>query len=338
MANIKDVARLAGVSVATVSRALAKPEVVAEATRARVQKAVRASGYVPNTLARNFRRRRSNSVLVLVPDIANPFYSSIIRGIERVALQHHYRILLGDTQNETVRERAYTEMVTQRHADGIICLGMSIPFATRKGRRTVDPTWPPMVMACEYHGEIPVPTVCIDNTAAAVEAVRHLIDLGHRDIAFINGPENSPLCQDRLEGYCAALAAAGIRAQRHWLRSGDFSLDSGREQMRSILGAKGLPTAVFCANDDMAIGAMQEARTRGMTLPQDLSVMGFDDIAYAAFSSPALSTVRQPREQIGMAAMQLIIEEFEQGHCDKGRIVLSHELVVRESTTAPRSR
>ena len=148
MANIKDVAKLAGVSVATVSRTLDKPELVSAATREKVLRAVRECGYVANTLARNFRQRRSHTVLVLVPDIANPFFSSIIRGIESVALAAGYRVLLGDTQNEVARERAYSELVATRQADGLVCLGMNLPFATDGRRRSVDPAWPPVVMAC----------------------------------------------------------------------------------------------------------------------------------------------------------------------------------------------
>lgn len=335
MADIKDVAKLAGVSVATVSRTLDKPDLVAEATRQKVLRAVSECGYVANTLARNFRRRRSNTVLVLVPDIANPFFSSIIRGIEGVALAAGYRVLLGDTQNDPAREQAYSELVAQRQADGLICLGMNLPFATDKRRKSVDPKWPPVVMACEYDGTIPVPTVCIDNVAAAAEAVRHLVSLGHRDVAFINGPAASPICKDRLDGFRRALAAAGVRPRRARLRNGDFSLASGREQMLAILAQGDPPTAVFCANDEMAIGAMKAARERGMTLPRDLSVVGFDDIGFAAYATPALSTVRQPREQIGEQAMRLMLDILQQRGTIPAKVVLPHALVLRASTAKP---
>lgn len=332
MVTIKDVARLASVSTATVSRTLAEPEKVAESTRSRVMKAVAESGYVTNSLARNFRRRRTNVVVVLVPDISNPFFSNIIRGIERIALQHNYRILLGDSQYDPERERAYSELVSQRQADGIICLGMDIPFNYRKGRRSMDPDWPPFVMACEYDGVIPAPTVCIDNRGAAGDAMRHLLDLGHRDIAFINGPKSSPLCKDRLSGYREALKRAGIAVQNAWIRNGDFSLASGREQMDRLLAAGRQPTAVFCANDEMAIGAMQAAREHGLVLPRDLSVVGFDDISFAAYAYPALTTIHQPRDEIGVRAMRLMLDILAGGKAPEARVVLKHELVVRDST------
>ena len=334
MANIKDVARLAGVSVATVSRTLDGSPKVTAATRARVLEAVAACGYVTNALARNFRQRRTHTVLVLVPDIANPFFSRIIRGIERVALEHGYRILLGDTQYNAERERAYAALVTQRQADGIICLGMNIPFATGRSRSRLDPDWPPFVMACEYDGEIPAPTVCIDNVRAATEATRHLLDLGHRDIAFISGPRASPLCRDRLAGFTEAMTAAGLRVRRERVRYGDFSLAAGHQQMRALLGGARTPSAVFCANDEMAIGALRAARQAGLSLPRELSIVGFDDIAFAEFATPALTTIRQPREQIGVRSMHLMLEILRDGQQPGRRIVLAHELVVRESSVA----
>ena len=336
MVTIKEVARLAGVSTATVSRTLAAPDKVAEVTRERVMRAVRESGYVPNTLGRNFRQRRSNLVLVLVPDISNPFFSSIIRGIERVASEQRYRILLGDTQYNASRQRDYSELVTQRQADGIICLGMDIPFEYRRGRKSIDPAWPPFVMACEYDGQIPVPTVCIDNEAAAKAAVGELIALGHRDIAFINGPEASPICRDRLAGYRRALTEAGIAPRQVWWRHGDFSLASGHREMRHLLARKQRPSAVFCANDEMAIGAMRAAREAGLDLPRDLSVMGFDDIDVAAYAWPSLSTVRQPRDAIGVQAMRLMLDLLQGRMAPQERVILPHEIVLRESTAAAR--
>lgn len=334
MVTIKDVARLANVSTATVSRTIAEPGKVSESTREKVQKAIDESGYVTNTLARNFRRRRTSVVVVLVPDISNTFFSSIIRGIEGVALKHGYHILLGDTQNNPERERAYSEMVSQRQADGIICLGMNIPFTYHKGRKTVDPQWPPFVMACEYDGVIPVPTVCIDNVRAAEDAVNHLIELGHRDIAFINGPKDSPLCRDRLKGYRQAMKSAGLSVPSGWIRNGDFSLRSGHQRMSAILEEVEKPSAVFCANDEMAIGAMQAARETGLKLPKELSVIGFDDIEIAEYAHPTLSTVHQPREQMGEQAMRLMLDILDKRAHIGSRIVLSHELIPRDSSVS----
>ena len=335
MVTIKDVARIAGVSIATVSRTLAEPEKVSEKTREKVVKAVKQCGYVTNTLARNFRRRRSNTVVVLVPDISNLFFANIIQGIEGVAHQNQYRILLGDTQQIPERERAYADLVSQRQADGVICLGRNIPFTYRKGRKTLDPDWPPFAMACEYHGEIPVPTVCIDNIGASQEAVQHLLDLGHTRIAFINGPADSPLCDDRLQGYRRAMKRAKAPLNSSWLTSGDFTLASGYACTQDLLALSQRPTALFCANDEMAIGAMQACRDAGLSLPGDMSIIGFDDIAFAAYTHPRLSTVHQPRNRIGEQVMQLMLKMLKEGGAGETRLVLPHELVLRESTAPP---
>ncbi len=339
MVTIKDVAKLAGVSIATVSRTLAEPEKVSEKTSEKVMKAVAQSGYVTNTLARNFRRRRSNTIVVLVPDIGNPFFANIIQGIEHVAHQHQYRILIGDTQEIPERERAYADLVSQKQADAVICLGRNIPFTYRQGRKTLDPTWPPFAMACEYHGDVPVPTVCIDNVAAAEEAVKHLLDLGHRRVAFINGPKDSPLCEDRLTGYKRAMKHAKATLNARWVQSGDFTLASGYACMQKLLALPERPTSLFCSNDEMAIGAMQACREAGMTLPTDMSIVGFDDIPVAAYTHPRLSSVHQPRNQIGEQVMLLMLRMLRDGVSEQARIVLPHELIVRDSTAAlPSSR
>ncbi len=335
MVTIKDVAKLAGVSTATVSRALAEPDKVAPRTRKRVEKAIKKTGYTTNSLASNFRRRRTRTLVVLVPDIANPFFSSIIQGIEDVALRQGYRILLGDTQQDREREKAYSALVSQRQADGIICLGMNIPFEYDHRRKSVDPAWPPFAMACEYDGVIPVPTVAIDNRAAAREAVDHLLELGHRDIAVINGPADSPLCRDRKEGFRDALDSAGIMSGSRPVVSGDFSLASGYQAARKLLARNKPPSALFCANDEMAIGAMKAAREQGFDIPHHLSVVGFDDISFASYCYPPLTTVYQPRSLIGERVMQVMLDILNGNPPSQSRIILPHELVLRESTAPP---
>lgn len=336
MTSIKDVARIAGVSTATVSRTLSEPDKVSESTRKKVQQAVDETGYVANTLARNFRRRRTNTIVVLVPDITNSFFSNIIQGIETVAREQGYRILLGDMQNNIDRGLEYGEFVAQKQADGIISLGRSIPFPYRKGRKTLDPKWPPLVMACEYDGTIPVPAVCIDNAQAANDAVKYLAGLGHKNIAFINGPEDSPLCRDRLKGYRQAMKAIGVTDTRKLVYGGDFSLDSGGNAMMAMLDSPAQrPSAVFAANDAMAIGALRYLKSRGLSVPGDISLMGFDDIKFSAYCDPPLTTIHQPRNRIGELAMQRMLDLLSKRSIPGGRELLPYELVLRASTAAP---
>ncbi len=339
MVSIKDVAKLAGVSTATVSRALANPDKVQDKTREKVLAAVRKTGYVTNSLARSFRTSRTRTIVVLVPDITNSFFSNIIQGIEQVARSNNYRILLGDMQNDPDNARAYGELCAQRQADGLISLCRTIPFPYSKSRKSLDPKWPPLVMACEYDDVIPVPGVGIDNERAALDGVRYLAAQGHTKIAFINGPEDSPLCRDRLKGYRKGISTiVGLpsvgRRRSELLFHGDFSLESGAQAARDICAAKTLPTAIFAANDAMAIGALPVLKRRGISIPGDISIMGFDDIKFAAYCDPPLTTIHQPRTEIGALSMQMMLDQLDKKGDAVERLYLPHELVVRESVAS----
>lgn len=334
MSSIKDVARLAGVSTATVSRTLAEPEKVTEETRHKVQAAIRRSGYVRNALARSFRMQRTQTILVLIPDIGNPFYSVIIQGLEEIAQKHRYRILLGDMQNSIERQNEYLQSVTQRQVDGVISLGHILPQLPE----TKDGKSIPLVMMCEHLHNSSVDSVSIDNIAAAELATQHLLDLGHRRIAYINGPADNPLSKDRLTGYRNALKKAGVKYDKTLVARGDFLLQSGEDAMRSLIAAQVEFTALFAACDSMAIGAIKQLIAHGKKIPSDISVISLDDIEFAQYVAPPLTTVRQPRRDIGRAAMEKMIAKLN-GKSDKiESIVLQHELVLRESTARNKSR
>jgi LacI family repressor for deo operon, udp, cdd, tsx, nupC, and nupG len=337
MVSIKDVADLAGVSTATVSRTLVDPAKVQTHTRKRVLHAVKQTGYVTNNLARSFRTRRSHTIVVLVPDITNVFFANIIQGIEGVARARGYRTLLGDMQNDAGNAIAYGNLCAQRQADGVICLGRTIPFRYNKNRKSIDPAWPPLVMACEYDDAIPIPGVGIDNRAAALEGVRYLAAQGHSRIAYLNGPAGSPLCRDRLAGYREGMAELGRKNCGTLIYSGDFSFDSGAEAARVMLSAGEWPTAVFAANDAMAIGALQVLKREGVRVPEEMSMLGFDDIEFSAYCDPPLTTIHQPRSEIGATSMRLMLRLLE-GRSEGGeRRQLPHKLVVRDSVSPPNS-
>jgi LacI family transcriptional regulator, repressor for deo operon, udp, cdd, tsx, nupC, and nupG len=331
MTSIKDVAKMAGVSTATVSRTLSEPDSVSKKTRSKVLEAVKKSGYVANALGRSLRTQRSDTVVVLVPDISNPFFSNIIQGIESEAKSKGYRIVLGDTQMDRERERSYADMVKQRQADGIILLGASIPFDVDPQTKTADPSWPPMVMGCEYL-DIDLPTVRIDNVSAAFDATAHLIDLGHKKIAYINGPKDSPLSIDRLRGFHQALEQAGIESRADWIAQGSYSLQSGVDAMQGLLSGDA-PSAVFCANDEMAIGALKAAKQMALRVPDDISIVGFDDIRFADYCDPPLTTIHQPRADIGRSVMKVMCQLLSGEVLDQQDVVLPHALVIRQSTS-----
>lgn len=325
MSNIRRVAELAGVSVATVSRTLKNPDVVAPATRERVQAAVAAANYRPNGMAVQFRSRRTGNLVVLVPLIANSFFARVIAGIQQAAQAAGYRVLLCDTAGDERREREYAELVYARQADGVIQLRAFDPFA---GQGDI----PPVVNACEVLAEHTWPKVRLDNRAAARCLTEHLLALGHRRIALIKGPEDSPLTLERLAGYQEALTQAGIALDPGLLHEGDFTLAAGAAAARALLALPDRPTALFCCSDEMAIGALQILRRSGLRVPEDISLAGFDDIAFAAYTEPPLTTIAQPAEAFGQRAVAMLLEVLNGGTPAAREVVLPFELKVRGST------
>jgi LacI family repressor for deo operon, udp, cdd, tsx, nupC, and nupG len=333
MATMKDVAQLAGVSTATVSRALMNPEKVSPSTRKRVENAVLEAGYSPNSLARNLRRNESKMIVVIVPDICDPYFSEIIRGIEDAAVEHGYLVLLGDSGQQKRRENSFVNLVFTKQADGMLLLGTALPFDVSKAEQK---NLPPMVMACEYAPELELPTVHIDNLTSAFDIVNYLTQKGHKKIAELSGPESAVLCQFRHQGYMQALRRAGITMNPVYHVQGDFSFESGAKGIRQLLSLPELPTAVFCHNDMMAIGAIQEAKSLGIRIPQDLSVVGFDDINFAEYCDPPLTTISQPKYEIGRQAMLMMLELLRGHDVRAGSRLLETELIIRESVAPPR--
>jgi len=328
-ATMKDVAEKAGVSTATVSRALMNPEKVSAATRSKVEQAVIAVGYSPNSIARHAKRSESRTILVIVPDICDPFFSEMIRGIEVVAAAQGYLVLIGDCAHQNQQEASFLNLMLTRQIDGMVLLGSQIPFdASKEEQRNL----PPMVMANEFSPELELPTVHIDNLTAAFEAVNHLQKLGHRRIACIAGPEDMPLCQYRLQGYIQALRRHGIEVNPQYIVRGDFTFEAGVQALNTLMALPKPPDALFCHSDIMALGAMSQAKNRGLKIPRDLSLIGFDDIELSRYSDPQLTTVAQPRFEIGREAMHLLLEQL-QGHTvNVGSRLLDFELKIRGST------
>src|SRR5881397_2541557 len=275
--NIFEVAKRAGVSTATVSRVLSRPKMVSPRTRNKVMKAVEYLGYVPNAAAKNLRTLRSGKLLVTVPDISNPFFSQILQGIEDAAQREGYSVLVGDTQHDEQREERYALMLRRKETDGLIFLGHRLPKEAATFADTIAPRCAPVVNGCEFNPRLGVPSVHIDNAKASAEAMDHLYRLGHRRIGIITGPLVSPLSRDRLRG--ATARAKQQRAERDFVvMNGDFSIESGAVGAERLLGRKVPPTAIFCFNDEMAMGAVETAKRRGLRVPLDVSIVGFDDI------------------------------------------------------------
>jgi len=339
VANIYDVAKRAGVSTATVSRVLSQPAVVAPATRRKVLQAVEWLRFEPNSNAKNLRSLRTGKLLVTVPDISNPFFSLILQGIEEAAMREGYAVLVGDTQHDDKREERYAMMLKRKEADGLIFLGHRLPQEAAALVRSMAPRCAPVVNGCEFSPSLGIPSVHIDNARAAFEAMDHLYGLGHRRIGIITGPLVSPLSRDRLHG--ATSRAKRQKAEREFVViHGDFSIESGAAAAERLLGRKERPTAIFCFNDEMAIGVLEVARRLKVPVPTQLSVVGFDDIRFARHIDPPLTTIAQPMRQIGEGTVRLLLGILAGGGDAETpeSVTLPHKLVVRESTAPPSRR
>jgi len=328
-ATMKDVALKANVSTATVSRALMNPDKVSQTTRNRVEQAALEVGYLPQSLGRNMKRNESRTILVIVPDICDPFFSEIIRGIEITAAEQGYLVLIGDCAHQNRQEKTFIDLIITKQIDGMLLLGSRLPFdAGVEEQRNL----PPMVMANEFAPELELPTVHIDNLTAAFNAVNYLHELGHKRIGCIAGPEEMPLCHYRLQGYVQALRRSGITVEPQYIARGNFTYEAGSNALEQLLSLPVPPTAVFCHSDIMALGALSLAKRRGLKIPDDLSIIGFDNISLSEFCDPPLTTVAQPRFDIGREAMLLLLDQLHGHSVSSGSRLLDCELIVRGST------
>ena len=332
MATIYDIARQVGVSAGTVSRALSRPEKVLPATRKRIEQAAAALGYVPNAVARTLKTQRSGRILITVPDIANPFFAQILQGAEDAAQAAGYAVLLGDTQHQPEREERYAQMLPRNEADGMIVLGHRLPPTARDIVRQLGAT-APVVNGCEFDPALGIPSVHIDNAAAARTAMEHLYGLGHERIAVVGGPPDNPLHQQRLEGAKAAARARG-RLRLLTIVPGDFSVESGHAAAGKLLGHASAPTAAFCFSDQMALGVLAACRDLGVRVPEDFSIVGFDDLASSRYLTPPLTTISQPMRDIGVRAVNLLLAIIEAADVPHQQ-TLDFSLMLRGSTAAP---
>jgi LacI family transcriptional regulator, repressor for deo operon, udp, cdd, tsx, nupC, and nupG len=322
------VAARAGVSVATVSRVLNRQEGVTSKTQARVNRAVDELGYRVNHLATSLRTAKSWLLLIMVPDLTNPFYIEIVRGIDRVARQHGYFVLLCDTGADPGRERSAFELLRTHRADGAICLD---PDSIQQGL-SQEINALPWVACCEFDPAMPVPYVGIDNQAAAAEAVRYLLSRGHRRIALIGADPAYLYARQREAGVRLALVEAGLTLTEEWnIRVTSFSFVAGAEAAQQLLRCQQRPTAIFAVADALAIGLMQGLQEAGLRIPDDIAIMGFDDITLAAHLNPPLTTMAQPMDELGAEAARLLLQRLSAPDTPPTGSLLPHRLVVRGS-------
>lgn len=334
IATIVDVAKAANVSTATVSRALSKPELLSEDTRNAVFAAVKSTGYRANQAARNLRMKRAGAILVLVPNIGKPFYSTILSGISDGFVGSDYSVLISDTESQPLEDADLAGSFLDGRIDGVLTLDGNLPAGVLESCHAAGVSHR-IVFVCEWSSDDRFHSVQSDNIAGARMAIRHLYDLGHRKIAHVTGPVGNVLTTARRTGVQAEREKIGLPVKDEWIIRGDFSLESGRHAAEQILAMKDRPTAVFCAADTVAFGLIARLQEGGMAVPRDISVIGFDDIEMSGSFIPALTTIRQNRQEIGQLGAKRLLQHMSNPNCENGIDLVEVELIERASTSAP---
>ncbi len=332
-ATMRDVAERAGVALTTVSRAFSDPDKLSPDTLRRIAEASAELHYTVNLSARSLRKRSAGMLLVLLPDIGNPFFSLVLKGIEEGARARGRVLLVGDTGSDATLADAYAGQLDAGTVDGMILIDGRLPFAPGSPSRA-RLVRAPVVALSERVDDPAIPFVGIDNRAAGRDVAHFLADLGHLQFAHIAGPPANGLTALRAEGFAEGVRERGCAMLG--TAAGDWSIGSGQAAAAAILSWPRRPTAVFAANDEMAIGAIHAFASAGISVPGDISVIGFDDIDFAAVGWPALTTVRQPRFAMGRAAVDTVTTRIE-GRMSAERVrILPFQRVVRASAGPPR--
>ncbi|MBI4889457.1 MAG: LacI family DNA-binding transcriptional regulator [Acidobacteria bacterium] len=331
-ASIKDIARLANVSHSTVSRALAGSSLVNPETAGKIRKIAEQTGYRPSAAARSLVTSRSATIGVVVTTIADPFAAEVVLGIEDAANEHNYSVILANSNALPEREVKVVRSFEERRVDGIIVTSSRVGATYAE---TLSQTQVPIVLLNNQHPSEFMHSVMIDNFEASRELMRYLIGLGHRRIAYIGDRYGYQSDTERFGGYRAALEGAGLGLNKSYVMLGDGKPEEGGEAAAALLELRPRPTAIFCYNDMTALGALKAITERGLRVPADISVAGFDDLFLARYSFPPLTTVRQPMREMGRLALETLVQL-----CDGGEsqpfVQVAGELIVRESTAPPK--
>lgn len=327
MATIKDVAKLAKVSVATVSRVINGENNVSSDTKKRVVQAVKNLNYSPNMLGRNLRRLETKKILVLLNTISNQFYSRVVKGIEQCANKQNYTVMVCMTHGDVSIESTYIEMLKTKLVDGAIFLTSE----AEPKKLTQELNGINVVQACETNLQFDVPKVSIDNEKAAYEAVSYLIQRGHKKIAYFGAGDIYNSSVLRCIGYKRALCENHIYLKNEWIFKEGFSFNSGIRAAKKLIDQKDSPTAIFCASDSCAAGAIKTLALNGINIPDDISIMGFDDTQLSQIYMPSITTTRQPQYEIGYKAMEMLLKRINKKSIENKNVILGHQIIERDS-------
>ncbi|MBN1122288.1 MAG: LacI family DNA-binding transcriptional regulator [Anaerolineae bacterium] len=332
MATIRDVAKRAGVAPITVSRVVNNSGYVSDKTRIRVEQAIEELGYIPNMLGPSLRFKQTNTLALILTDITNPFWTTVARGAEDAASESQYNLILCNTDESEEKQNQYTQMLLRRQTDGILLVpASSTPQAVELLQRQKVPT---VILDRRVPG-VEIDEVRSDSEVGGYLATRHLVEMEHRHVALLTGPENVSTAKDRADGFCRALNEFHLGCPPEFIQWGKFTQESGYEATKRLLQFDPRPTALVAGNNFIAIGAMTALNEAGYRVPEDMAIVAFDDLPVALTIEPFFTVVVQPAYEMGYQATQLLISrlagEHEEG-CTK--IILSPELVIRRSTGA----
>jgi LacI family transcriptional regulator len=330
--TIYDVAREASVSMATVSRVVNNNPNVKPATRKKVFEAIERLGYRPNAVARGLASKKTTTVGVVIPDISNANYAEVARGIEDIANMYHYNIILCNADKKKDKEIRVINTLLEKQVDGLLFMGGTV---TSEHIQAFNTSSVPVVLCGTTDEGHKYPSVDIDHAAAAQEAVQALLSNGHRNIAMISGPlEDTSTGLQRYQGYRQALSIGGINVQDDLVRVGNYRYESGIEHTKYFLNLANRPSAIFAANDEMAIGAIHAIQDAGLSVPGDISVISVDNSRTASMVRPQLTSVAQPMYDIGAVSMRLLTKLMKDEEVHDNRVILAHEFVNRQSVSA----
>jgi LacI family transcriptional regulator len=333
--TIYDVAREAGVSMATVSRVVNNNPNVKPQTRKKVFEAIERLGYRPNAVARGLASKKTTTVGVVIPDIANAIFAEVARGIEDIANMYHYNIILCNADKRKDKEIRVINTLLEKQVDGLLFMGGTV---TEEHLQAFSTSNVPIVLCATTDEKGGIPSVDIDHEGAAFDAVSKLIQEGHRNIAMISGTLQDPANgYARFQGYKRALEKAGLKYREDYVRVGNYKYESGIEATQYFLELSERPTAIFAATDEMAIGAIHSLQDAGVAVPADISVISVDNSRMASMVRPQLTTVAQPMYDIGAVSMRLLTKLMKKESVENVKVTLPHELVSRQSVAGPKA-
>lgn len=332
MATLSDVAAEAGVSPTAVSRYLNNRIDLPQTTRDRIDAAIAKLDYRPNVLARRLSTGKAEAISLVTPDIANPFFAELAAAVEAEAHAHGYAIYISSTSGDLEQEADAIRRMADGHVDGLIMMTNRVDDGRLAGLLAGRDN---VVLLDEDIAGVNLPRVFVENESGAWQATRHLIDMGHSDIAVIGGPNRLMSVTERLAGYSRAMAEAGLPVRPGWVLLGEYSRNYGMAAASVLLDAPHRPTAILACSDYIAIGVLQAVRARGLVIPADLSLVGFDDMAFAELVDPPLTTVRQPLAEMGRLAVQSLISLLEGNATPAAETRLPVHLITRHSVAPP---